>query len=173
MRLYPPQVPKIAQEVVRILATAGKDGGIEPGDPREVERDVAAVLQSYLDAEREIGDSARELLARTGRGQGELQRVMAQIAESKGIKLGEEALDYVLDQIVEMLMHSNNVEEIWGADVELRRRMAPVFKKYMAASGGLDAEVRAQLRHVQEGTRDYEVEYGRVLEQVKRRKGLA
>lgn len=173
MRLYAPQVPKIAQEVVRILALAGKDGGIEPGDPREVERDVAAVLQSYLDAEREIGDRAKELLASSNRGHGELQRIMAQIAESKGIKLGEEALDYVLDQIVEMLMHSNNVEEVWGADVELRRRMAPVFKKYMAAGSGLDAEVRAQLRHVQEGTRDYEVEYGRVLEQVKRRKGLA
>ena len=34
------------------------------------------------------------------------------------------------------------------------------------------AEVRAQLRHVREGTRDWEIEYAKVLEQVKRRKGL-
>jgi hypothetical protein len=42
----------------------------------------------------------------------------------------------------------------------------------MAVDSTLDAEVRAQLRHVREGTRDWEIEYAKVLEQVKRRKGL-
>jgi hypothetical protein len=50
--------------------------------------------------------------------------------------------------------------------------MAPIFKKHMAVDSAVDAEVRAQLRHVKEGTRDWEVEYARVLEQVRRRKGL-
>ena len=81
-------------------------------------------------------------------------------------------LDYLLDQVVEMLMHSGNVDEVFVEDVDLRRRMAPSFKKHMAADDGLDAEVRAQLRHLREGTRDWEIEYARVLEQVKRRKGL-
>ena len=71
-----------------------------------------------------------------------------------------------------MLMHSNNVEEVFVEDVELRRKMAPAFKKHMAADSSLDAEVRAQIKHVREGTRDWEIEYARVLEQVKRKKGL-
>jgi hypothetical protein len=69
-------------------------------------------------------------------------------------------------------MHSNNVDEVFVEDVELRRRMAPIFKKHMAVDAAIDAEVRAQLRHVREGTSQYDVEYNRILEQVKRRKGV-
>lgn len=173
MRLYASQVSKISQEVVRALVAAGQEGGIEAEQPREVERDVAAVLQSYLDTEKEVSERTRELLQRTNRGPSEFQKVREQIAESKGIKVGDETLDYLLDQVVEMLMHSNNVDEVWGADVDLRRAMASIFKKYMAADDSVDAEVRAQLRHVKEGTREWDIEYGRVLEQIKRKKGLA
>ena len=63
-------------------------------------------------------------------------------------------------------------DEVFAADIELRRKMAPVFKKHMAVDSTLDAEVRAQLRHVREGSRDWEIEYAKVMEQVKRRKGL-
>jgi len=94
------------------------------------------------------------------------------VAEEKGIKVGDDALDYLLDQVVEMLMHSNNVDEVFVEDVDLRRKMAPIFKKHMAVDTAIDAEVRAQLRHLREGTRDWELEYNRVLEQVKRRKGV-
>ena len=94
------------------------------------------------------------------------------LSDEKGIKLGDDALDYLLDQVVEMLMHSGNVDEVYAADVELRRKMAPVFKKHMAVDSSVDTEVRGQLRHLREGTRDWEVEYARVLDQVKRRKGL-
>jgi hypothetical protein len=98
--------------------------------------------------------------------------VRSLVADEKGIKVGDEALDYLLDQVVEMLMHSNNVDEVFVEDIVLRRTMAPVFKKHMAVDSTLDADVRAQLKHVREGTRDWEIEYAKVLEQVKRRKGL-
>ncbi|MDP9150175.1 MAG: DUF507 family protein [Myxococcota bacterium] len=169
MRLYAGKVPTIAAEVVRALV-ASKD--IESGRPKEVEADVAAVLQQYLADERDVNERAKDVLERTGKPQTDYQRVRTLVAEEKGIKVGDETLDYLLDQIVEMLMHSNNVEEVYATDVELRRKMAPLFKKHMAVDASLDAEVRAQLRHLREGTDAWEVEYGRVLEQVKRRKGL-
>ena len=71
-----------------------------------------------------------------------------------------------------MLMHSGNVEEVFGQDVELRRTMIPIFKKYMAEDETIEAEVRAQLKHVQEGTREYDIEHQRILEQVRRKRGL-
>jgi hypothetical protein len=71
-----------------------------------------------------------------------------------------------------MLMHSAHVDEVYVEDVELRRKMAPVFKKHMDVDNSLDADVRAQLRHVREGTREWEIEYQRVLELTKRKKGL-
>ncbi len=169
MRLYSGKVPAIATEVVRALLAAKE---IEAESPKEVEADVTAVLNQYLADEREVNDRAKDVLERTGKSNTEYQRVRTLVAEEKGIKVGDETLDYLLDQVVEMLMHSNNVEEVFAADVDLRRRMAPVFKKHMAVDSALDAEVRAQLRHVREGTREWEVEYARVLEQVKRRKGL-
>jgi uncharacterized protein len=169
MRLYSGKVPAIATEVVRALL-ASKD--IEAERPKEVEADVTAVLNQYLTDEREVNERAKDIIERTGKPQSEYSRVRKLAAEEKGIQVGDETLDYLLDQVVEMLMHSNNVDEVYVADVELRRRMAPVFKKHMAVDDALDAEVRAQLRHVREGTREWEVEYARVLEATKRRKGL-
>ena len=170
MRLFSSHVTAIATECVRALL-ASKD--IEAEAPKEVEADVESVLKSYLQAEREVNERTKELLERTGRGTSDYGRVREQIAESKGIKVGDEALDYLLDQVVEMLNHSHNVDEIFVEDVVLRRKMAPIFKKHMGQDSALDAEVRAQLRHMKEGTSQWDIEYQRVLEQVKRKKGLA
>ena len=159
MRLYGAKVAPIAQEVVRALVSQ-KD--IETEAPKEVQADVEAVLRSYLDTERVVDDKTRDLLQRTGRGQGEFTRVRAQIAETHGIKVGDEMLDYVLDQVVEMLMHSGNVEEVFAEDVALRRRMTPIFKKHMGVDAELEAEVRGQLRHLQEGTSQWDIEHARV-----------
>jgi hypothetical protein len=42
----------------------------------------------------------------------------------------------------------------------------------MAVDADLDAEVRLQLRHMQEGTRTWDVEYARVMETVRRKRGI-
>ena len=170
MRLFAARVTPIATEVVRTLTKAGD---IETERPREVELDVESVLKSFLSAEKEVNDKTRELLERTGRGPSDFNRVRTQIAESMGIRVGDEALDYLLDQVVEIFEHSANVDEIFAENVELRRKMAPIFKRHMGEDTELDAEVRAQLKHMREGTRDWVIEYGRMLEIVKRKKGLA
>jgi uncharacterized protein len=169
MRLYSGKISAIATEVTRTLLAATD---IEAARPKEVEADIAAVLTQYLADEREVNERAKDLLERTNKPQTEYSRVRAMVAEEKRIKVGDEALDYLLDQVVEMLMHSNNVDEVYVEDVELRRKMAPMFKKHMALDAAVDTEVRGQLKHVREGTREWEIEYSRVLEQVKRRKGL-
>ncbi|HSQ67947.1 MAG TPA: DUF507 family protein [Polyangiaceae bacterium] len=170
MRLFTGRVSPIAQEVVKTLISAGD---IEAERPNEVVLDVEAVLRNYLQTEKDVNEKARELLDRTGRGSSEFNRVRAQIADSKGIKVGDETLDYLLDQVVEMFHNSNNVDEIYPQDVELRRKMSPVFKKHMMEDEQLDAEVRANLRHVKEGSREWDIEYGRMVEILKRKKGLA
>ncbi len=169
MRLYSGKIPAIASEVVRSLLASND---IESDSPKEVEADVTSVLKQYLADEREVNERAKDVLEQTRKPQSDYQRVRALVADEKGIKVGDETLDYLLDQVVEMLMHSNNVEEVYVEDVALRRKMAPIFKKHMAIDETLDAEVRAQLRHVREGTREWEMEYARVLEQVRRKKGL-
>jgi hypothetical protein len=170
MRLFSSKVPTIATECVRALLAA-KD--IEAESPKEVEADIESVLNNYLSMEKEVNERTKDLLERTNRGPQEFGRVRTQIAETKGIKVGDETLDYLLDQVVEIFHHSHNVDEIYAEDVALRRRMAPVFKKNMMLDTELDNEVRLQLKHVKEGSSTWDVEYQRVLEQLKRRKGIA
>jgi len=169
MRLYSGKVPAISTELVRALLASND---IETQSPKQVELDVSAVLQQYVRDEHDVNERAKEILERTNKPQSEFHRVRELAAGEKGIKIGDEALDYLLDQIVEMLMHSSHVEEVYVEDVELRRKMAPIFKKHMDVDSGLESEVRAKLRHLREGTREWEIEYARVLEQVKRHKGL-
>lgn len=170
MRLYATKVGPLSQEIVRTLVT-GKD--IETDEQKEVVADIEAVLKSYLDTEKIVDDKTRDLLQRTGRTSTEFPKVRLQIAQTHGIKVGDETLDYLLDQVVEMLMHSNHVEEVYAEDLALRRKMAPIFKKHMGVDADLDAEVRGQLRHLKEGTSQWDIEHARVLEQVKRKRGLS
>jgi hypothetical protein len=170
MRLYGAKVAPLAQDIVRSLVTA-KD--IETDAQREVIADIEAVLKSYLDTERIVDEKTRDLLTRTGRGNTEFPKVRQQIAEHHGIKVGDDALDYLLDQVVHMLMHSSHVEEVFAEDIELRRKMAPIFKRHMAADAELESEVRGQLRHLKEGTSQWDIEYSRVLEATKRKRGLS
>ncbi|MEM9874978.1 MAG: DUF507 family protein, partial [Myxococcota bacterium] len=99
-------------------------------------------------------------------------RIKRLAAEQAGIKTGEEALDYVLDQLLEMLMHSGNVEEIYADDPVLKRRMRTFLRADDARESSLEAEVRAKLRHVEEGSRTWEIEYQRMKAEIRRRKGL-
>jgi hypothetical protein len=64
MRLYSGKVPAIASEVVRALLAA-KD--IEAESPKEVEADVASVLNQYLADERDVNERAKDVLERTGK----------------------------------------------------------------------------------------------------------
>lgn len=168
MRLFASKALPIAQECVRTLI---KSESIEAAAPSEVIADVEAVLKSYVEAEREVGQKTRDLLERTGRGSSEFNRVRAQLAETMGIKVGDDMLDYLLDQVVQSFHHSSHVDEIFAEDVELRRQMVPFFKKHMAHDAELDAEVRLQLRHLKEGTSTWDVEYARVMEGVRRKRG--
>jgi hypothetical protein len=102
----------------------------------------------------------------------DLNKLKKLVADQRKFKLGDEAVDYLLDQLVEMLMHSNNVDEIYAEDYELRRKMREPLRREQAAEEELHAEVRQQLKHVQEGTSIWEVEYRRMMEDLKRRKGL-
>jgi len=162
------RVYKLKERKGRIVK--GKD--IETESPNEVQADIEAVLNQYVRDEQTVQERARDLIAARGLSQNELPRIRKLVADEKHIKLGDDAIDYLLDQLVEMLMHSANVDEVFSEDYELRRKMRDPLRKQLAEEQALEAEVRGHLRHVQEGTGLWEVEYRRMMEDIKRRKGL-
>lgn len=169
MRLFSSKVPVIAAEIVRKLVA---EEDLEAASPAEVEKDVEAVLNEYLRLEREVTTKTKELMDGRKLPPTEFGRVKKSVAEQKGLKLGDEIIDFLLDQLVESFLYSNNVDEVFAADVDLRRKMAPILKKHMAVEEDLDREVRARLKHLEEGTPAWEIEYGKTLELVKRTKGM-
>ncbi|HVW30658.1 MAG TPA: DUF507 family protein [Polyangiaceae bacterium] len=169
MWLHRAKIPQIAGEMVRALT---EGGDIETESPREVQADLEAVLSQYVADDQDINERARDLVATRGLPQTELGRMKKLVAEQKHVKIGEEAIDYLLDQLIEILMHSSNVDEVFAQDHVLRLRMREPLRKQFAAEEQLEQEVRGRLKHVQEGTQVWEVEYRRMMDDIKRRKGI-
>ena len=169
MRLHAARVSQIAAEMVKALTA---DEAIETQTPDEVRVDLESVLNEYIRSEQEITERAKDMLARRSLPQTEFGKLRKLMADERKIKLGDEAVDYLLDQLVEILMYSNNVEEIYAQDFELRRRMREPLRREAAADQQLEEQIRGRLKHVQEGTSLWEVEYRRMMEDLKRRKGL-
>lgn len=169
MRLFSGKIAPLSEEIVRALV---ENRDIECESKKEVTLDIESVFSSYLQSDRDATEKAKEILLARGLPQSEFNRVKRLAAEQKGIKVGEDMMDHLLDQLIEILMHSNNVDEVYVEDHDLRRRMRPVLRKYLDMDEALDTEVRGKLRHVQEGSRTWEVEYQRVMGEIQRRKGL-
>jgi hypothetical protein len=169
MRLFSGKIAPLSEDLVRSLT---ENHDIECESKKEVARDVEAVLQNYVELDRQATERAKEIVAQRGLPQGEFNRAKRLAADQAGIKIGDEMMDFLLDQLLEMLMHSANVDEVFVEDHDLRRRMRPVLKKHLEMDEALDHEVRGKLRHMQEGTRTWEVEYQRLMGEIQRRKGL-
>lgn len=169
MRIPKARVPQVAAQILQSLIQH-KD--VETENPNEVQLDIEAVLNQYVRDEQEITEKARDTIAKRGLPSSQLSRVKQQLAEQRQLKIGEEAVDYLVDQLIEFLMHSHNVDEIYAPDHRLRRLIREPLRQVGDAEGALRDEVRAQMKHVKEGTAVWEVEYQRIMEDVRRRKGL-
>lgn len=171
MRLYRKIIPKIAREVIRTLHSKG-DIEVEDGRMEEAELDLAAVMVEYMNEEERIVTEAKETMARRGLSQDRFAQVKKSLAEARGFKIGEDGLDYVLNQMLEALFASRNIAEVYASDNELRKFMKDVIDKYTAVDEDLDREARNRLKNLREGTPEWEIEYPRVVAHLKRQKGL-
>ncbi len=171
MRLYGSKIPIIADEILRELSA---QGAIELGDRAEAQADVEAVLKEFLRIDREVTEEAKDRLARRGLGYEHLRKMKSEVARERRTDFKpDDPMPYLVGQILEMLFHSVHVEEIFAEDRDLRVVVTRVLRKHMQADDGIDREVRAKIKNLQEGTTTFEIEYQRVLEQIKRKRGLS
>lgn len=170
MRLYRGKVEVIAEDVIRTLSTKG---AIDLEDDREARLDIEAVLKEYLRLDRDVVEEAKSRMEVRGLPYGQLGRVKSQVAKERGAPQHDEVLPYLLDQILNLLFHSNNVAEIYSEDVELRRTITPILRKHMEVDTALDREVRSKIKNLQEGSTDFDVEYARVMGNLKNKYKLS
>lgn len=169
--MYRKIIPKMAKEMVARLRA---DGDVEIDDQKleEAELDVAAILVEYCNAEDRLNQETKDALSRRGLSVERFTQVKKGLAEARGHKTGEEGLEYVMNQMLEALMHSRNVEEVFAEDHEMRKKIAETMRKYLGIDEDIDREARARLKNMREGTAEWDVEYERIVSQLKRQKGL-
>ncbi|MGB0679850.1 MAG: DUF507 family protein [Polyangiales bacterium] len=169
LRLFPAKITPLAEDLMRTLA---EEGGVEFEDREEARLDLEAVLKEYVRLDRDVLDEAKSRLEIRSLNYSQLGKMKAQVAKERGAPPLDEVLPYLLNQILHMLFHSRNVAEIYLEDRALRLRLTPVLRRHMQQGEDVDREVRAHIKNLQEGTAQFEIEYARMLEQVKRRRGL-
>lgn len=170
MLLTPMKVHDVAREMLHLLQT---EGHIESSMPREVQLDLEAVLNQYIRTEQELISRARQTLDSRGLSNRDFGRVLQTLADQKGIKVGEEALDYVLEQLLEMLLNSSNVDEIYAEDHELRRQLRIPLRKLedLEAQKGVKKTSKAVSQAPEAEIPSWEIEYNKLLEDIRRRRG--
>jgi len=171
MRLYPKLVPIIAREIIQRLMQEG-DVEVEAIRVADAELDMAAIMREYLANEERVNQATREALERRGYDFSKFTQVKREMADVRGFKLGEDGVEFLINQMLEFLLISRNIEEVFGDDNVMRPKLHQVMKKHLDIDDEIDREARARLKHLQEGTSAFEIEYQKVIEQIRRARGL-
>jgi hypothetical protein len=169
VKLYPGKVDTIAGEIIGKLSA---DGDLEVSDPHEAQIDAASVLKEYIRVDKELTERAKDVLEIRGLPYSQMGRTKRQLAEQREFGLGEEGVTWICNQLVETFMQSKHIDEVFADDVTLRRKIKEIVRKHMAVEDELDQEVRQRIKNLQEGTSAWDVEYARVLEQIKAKHGI-
>lgn len=167
MKLMSGKVAPLASELVDALI---KSNNIEVDSEEvpEVQLDLESVLKEYIRSDREVTEKARDAIARQKRDYGDLSKVKAQIARDRGFGVGDNLLEYVTAQLIEALIHSRHVEEVYGMDNDLVIIITPILKKHLAADEELDQEVRKRIKNLQEGTITWDAQYQKLKDEMKK-----
>ena len=171
MRLYPKVIPIISREAIQQLMQDG-DIEVEPMRVADAEMDLSAIMREYLANEERVNQATREALERRGYDYSKFNQVKREMADVRGFKMGDEGIEYVINQMIEFLLISRNVEEVFAADNVLRSKIFAVAKKHLDVDDEIDKEARARLKHLQEGTSAFDIEYNKTVEQIRRARGL-
>ena len=169
MRLYPGKVDSIAAEIITSLTAAGD---IEVSDNNEAQLDSASVLKEYIRVDKELTERAKDILEIRGLPYSHLGRTKRQLADQKEFGLNEEGLSWIANQMLEAFMSSRHVDEVFAEDKVLRNKIKDICKKHMQVDEAMDQEVRDRIKNLEEGTSAWDVEYAKVLDQIKTKHGV-
>lgn len=161
----------MANEIANALISE-KAVEVESEELSEFHLDIESVLRSYVDTERRVHEEAQELISRRNLDFSSLNRLKNEVAKKYNFAMGEDSIDWITEQLIEILYHTTHVEEIWADNNDIRRITRPILVRHMSLDDELDVEVRKKIKNLNEGSVAWDIKYHQVLEDVKRRKGL-
>jgi uncharacterized protein len=171
MRIYRGKIRPIAEDILNELI-AGNDIEVGEDERAEVVLDVEAIIKEYLRMEEEISGQARELLQKRGASYTEFGKIKRMLAEEKDFEMGDKALAWIANQIIECFLINSRVTEVYTDDYQLRKKIIQIFSRHLGMEEQVDKEVRDRIKHLTENSPEWEIEYQKLYKQIARRKGL-
>jgi uncharacterized protein len=171
MKIYLKMIPKICDEIVKTLS---RDGDIEVEDEKleEAALDASAVLRNYVEMEKKLNEDAKETVERRAMNPREFNRIREALAKDRNLKLGDEGIDFCIDQIIELFIMSPNVEEVFAEDNVMRKKIFDILKRFLDVDDALDRQARDRIKNIEEGSLEWDIAYEKAITQLKQNKGL-
>ena len=171
MKIYKSKIPTMAEDIAQHLMN---ENAIEVNDEEkdEFNLDLQSILRTYVDTDRRIHEEAQQVLTARNLDFGSFHRVKRDVAKKYNFAIGDDAIDWITDQIIEMLYHTSHVEEVWADNNDIRRISRNVINKYSTIDNEVDVEVRKRIKNLSEGSLAWDAKYNQVLEEIRRSKGL-
>jgi hypothetical protein len=171
MKLYRARVPAIAHRVIEQLCNDGSID-VDVDDRKEAERDLEAIMESFLQRDSDLREEVRQYMADNGVPYEKYGRTRGQIAEQWGHPLGDDVERYIARQFVENFMISRWVSEVFADDKDLYKAIVTILKDNNVDEAALRDEAKDRIKNLREGTVEYEVALQKSLKEVKKRHGL-
>ena len=171
MKIYLKMIPKICDEIVKTLS---RDGDIEVADEKleEAALDASAVLRNYVGMEKKLNEDVKETMERRGMSNKDFNRLRDAMAAERSLKLGDEGIDFCIDQIIELFIMSPNVDEVFAEDHTMRKKIFDILKRFLDVDDALDRQARDRIKNIEEGSLEWDIAYEKAITQLKQNKGL-
>ena len=171
MKIYRKKINSISGAIVDTMVR-DEDIEILGSLHNMVVKDVAGFIESYANSEEAISESAKVIVDRKGLPAHQFQKVKSILAQEKGVKLGDEALEFLADKIIRYFLTEDSIDEVYSEDATMRKKIFDIFRQHLDVDDDIDREVRARIKNIPENSPIFKIEYQKVLREVKRKRGL-
>ncbi len=127
----------------------------------ELEEEVSRIIEVNRDKFREV--PAYQMTS----------QIRRQVARDRGIILDNESrLRDIARKMTEVIWSSDSFTEVFAEDEALRRFIRLVFEHHLAVEERLREEAKKRIRNVEFGSTEYEVQFRRVMDELREREGM-
>jgi DNA-directed RNA polymerase specialized sigma54-like protein len=143
MRLHPEVIEAIAREVVELLLQ-GADIDVESSRAVALEVELTSIMREHFVNEGRVAWAARAMLERRGLDERNLDELMQEVAEARGVRVGDAGVEDVVDRLAGAVKASPNVKRVFAPDEVVRDEFFDCMKRHLEVD--LDQEVRPRIR---------------------------
>ena len=82
--------------------------------------------------------------------------------------LNQKRIEHLTNKIMKEFWENPNIAEIYSDNSLLKTKIHKIFNKYCNFDQKLDEEVKKKLKHLKPGSQEYEIEYNKIMDEMKR-----